>query len=156
MPQVAAVPPKWYFVVLDTAGRREILGWEDGEGKMTLSMAGKIIRACWLDIPRFFHRVSRVTLGPFSIRPDHLRALIAISGENSPLRRILSGFKFRSTLRLTRFLDPSGGFPPPPLWEKRHSVRLLRGEDDTFRIMALVTENVQPPTGPCDRSKIRF
>ena len=151
-----AVGVKWYFVVIDTYHRKQILGWES-QGKVTLAAAGKIAKACWLDIPRFF---GNVTLGRFSVMPDHIRAVLRIAPEQAParegmaggvgagsgagkpatLRRILGSFKHWSTKRYERHC----GSAIAPLWSRDYHARLIRSLGELALMQARAGE-LHPP-----------
>ena len=141
-----AVGVKWYFVVIDTYHRKQILGWES-QGKVTLAAAGKIAKACWLAIPRFF---GNVTLGRFSVMPDHVRAVLRIAPEQASeregaagggtLRQILGSFKHWSTRRYKRHC----GSTVAPLWSRDYHARLIRSLEELALMQARAGE-LHPP-----------
>lgn len=108
---------KSYFVVIDVAGKKKVLGWEL-QGKVTLSTAGKIAQSCWIQISKIRLANSRIVLGPFSVMPDHIRGIISVSSY-SVLKKVIGVFKFHSARKISGVYNTL----PCDVWEKRNYIR---------------------------------
>ena len=68
-----------YFVTVCTEGRRRLFG-AVVNGRMALNDAGRVVAACWRDIPNHFPHVA---LDEWVVMPDHVHGIIVI-GHLSP------------------------------------------------------------------------
>ena len=69
----------YYFVTIWTKNKKCILG-KIIEEKVTLSKIGKVVKACWLQIPIHFNNVK---LDEFIIMPNHIHGIIIINNSIS-------------------------------------------------------------------------
>jgi putative transposase len=69
-----------YFVTICTAGRRCLFG-EVRDGQMHFSDVGRIVQACWEDIP---NHAEGIELDAFQIMPNHLHGVLWIDRPYAP------------------------------------------------------------------------
>ncbi len=67
--------PGYYFVTICVHNRVCCFG-EIIKGKMVLNEYGKIIEACWLDLPQHY---SNCQLDAFQIMPNHFHGIVILS-----------------------------------------------------------------------------
>lgn len=129
--------PGFYLVTLCSYRRLDIFG-EIVNGRMVLNSFGRIVRDEWERNPVIRPEVK---LDVYQIMPDHLHAIIQLSGERwgvsqyaangeihqfrSPsdnLGAIIRGFKSAST----RKINIARGTPGSPVWQQNYWDRILR------------------------------
>jgi putative transposase len=67
--------PGAYFITICAAERRSIFG-AIGDGKVTLSALGRLVQACWLEIPEHF---SHASIKEFVVMPNHLHGIVSLT-----------------------------------------------------------------------------
>ena len=77
--------PGNYFITVCSKNREPIFG-ELKNGRINLSMAGKIVSECWFDLPNHY---PNIILDEFIIMPNHIHGIIRI--ENRLNRKINHG-----------------------------------------------------------------
>ena len=65
-----------YFVTVCTHERRHLLG-EVAGGMLRLNEVGRVVAACWDDLPRHYHGIE---LDAFVVMPNHIHGIIVLAG----------------------------------------------------------------------------
>ncbi|MGE0745474.1 MAG: transposase [Rhodospirillales bacterium] len=86
--------PAAYFITVCTHQRRCLLG-NIGDDAMQLNEAGRVVDACWRDLPRHY---AHVALDTFVIMPNHIHGIVTIlptttSARAHGLTQIVRSFK---------------------------------------------------------------
>lgn len=142
--------PGVYFVTICTGGKRCTLGRVAGD-RVELFPLGRIVRECWLEIPR--HR-GRVELDAFVVMPNHFHALViqhAVPGPRArqvaPLQlaprlrpdtlgAVIHAFKAAVTRRARRELGITGA-----VWQRSYYEHVVRNGDDLVEIQNYIQMN---------------
>ena len=166
--------PGVFFVTICSAGKRSIFG-SIREGKMAVSVAGAMVRAEWIALPK---RFARLVLDEFVIMPNHLHGVlgfVGFAGGARPTGRLRAAAELSSTEGAT----PAGGASPSPtftftlpgvigafksistikvnrllgrsgpLWQRSYYEHIVRTGDDLGKIRRYIFEN--PLMWPLDR-----
>src|SRR5713101_2968545 len=137
-----------YFVTLCTYGRECVFG-DVIDGEMQVNGYGKIVTACWEEIPNHFVGVG---LDAFVVMPNHIHGVVVIANGRqqppnprathaSPLHRprrpqrksigsIIGAFKSASTKGVNEMRQTPG----MPLWRRDYYEHVIRDEDEWNRI----------------------
>ena len=120
------------------------------DAEVKLSEIGKIVKKCWLEIPRHF---LFVTLNKFIVRPNHIHGIVIIKNaetqdfaflrmgyknkfgpQSKNLSSIIRGFKIGvkkyATINNINFI-----------WQPRFYDRIIRNEKELNRIIKYIDEN---------------
>jgi len=143
-----------YFVTICTHRRECVLG-DVAAGAMVLSQMGRIVRACWGEIPDHF---AHVELDASVVMPDHIHGIIVIvegtacRALNRALNRapttesfgkpvpgslptIIRSFKSAAT----RLINQHRGTPGARVWQRNYYEHLIRNERALARIRRYIT-----------------
>src|SRR4051812_29052626 len=85
--------PGSYFVTICVSQRRCVFG-DVREDRMVLNALGTVVSDSWLQLPG---RNGAVLLDEFVIMPNHLHALLQLTGSNVSLSATIGAFKSQST-----------------------------------------------------------
>lgn len=150
-----------YFVTICTHGRKCVLA-SVAAGAMVLSPMGRIVRACWDEIPvHFLH----VELDAFVIMPNHVHGIIVIVDDGwgdgrgdgrgtacraptptaesfgkpvpGSLPTIIRSFKSAATHLINRHR----GTPGAPVWQGNYYEHVIRDERGLARIREYMAAN---------------
>ena len=145
--------PGAYFITAVTQGRGCLFG-AVVDGVMRLNAYGKVVRACWLEIPRHF---ANVELDEFVVMPNHVHGIIFLvedaagaSGGAMPQRpppqpgppsrsvgAIVGSFKSAVTRRINRHRNSPG----TPVWQRNYFEHVVRNEESLHRIRNYIRSN---------------
>ena len=131
--------PGAYFITVCIEGRRCVLGGVD-QDEVTLSRAGEIVQAVWLELPL---KYPGLELDAFVLMPNHLHAILGICAESvgagsprPPSRGTVMGFfKYESTKRVNIELEAPGA----KLWQRSYYDHVIR----TNRSLGLIREYIE-------------
>ena len=138
----------WYFVTFCTLYRRPCLGVHD-DGRLYLSPSGEVVRQVWERLP---DRFRGLRLGPMAIMPDHVHALVRLSGRRGGwlerplslgftpmmadprlvLGKVVRSWKAGATWRIRRGGDASFR------WQHRFYDSIVRDRDGFLRVSAYI------------------
>ena len=138
-----------YFVTICTYHRSPLLG-SIVHGTVRLSDIGRVVRSCWMEIPKHF---PQVILDRFVVMPDHVHGLIVIqsgllSAPLAPrfacairgsLATIVGAFKSS----VTRMVIKAGGIRP--VWQRNYYERVLRNDVALMSVRRYIDTNPQRP-----------
>ena len=137
-----------YFVTLCTVDRECLFGEIIGES-MQPSRAGDIVQEVWLRSPTLR---SEIALDAMVIMPNHLHGIVIIqtvgATGRSPLQPVpgpakrslgalIAGFKAATTKRINAWR----GTPGSPVWQRNYYDRIIRDEDELWRIREYIANN---------------
>ena len=117
--------------------------------EVVLTPAGQIVEECWLQLPQRFD----LQLDVCVIMPDHVHAIIQLSGDDPGMKPSLQGFRplmsdpsavlgkvIRSwKARSTHEIRTRGA--PTFSWQERFYERVVRGRAEMERIRQYILEN---------------
>jgi len=147
-----------YFVTICTYARMCFFG-EIRDGKMFLNKYGKIVNACWLEIPDHF---TFVRPAPFIVMPNHVHGIIiserpdytipsvetrhAVSMDREeafqkPVRgslpTIIRSFKSAATKRLNKL----GNHLPITTWQRNYYEHIIRNDKELRQAIDYINFN---------------
>lgn len=141
-----------YFVTV-CAHQRQCLFGDVVNKKMVLNEAGKIVRACWDEIPAHFPHAE---LDAFVVMPNHIHGIIVIVDHGSrdtacrvptmesfgkpvpgSLPTIVRSFKSA----VTRHINQSRDTPGQPVWQRNYYEHIVRNEHALNRIRNYIETN---------------
>jgi putative transposase len=138
-----------YFVTVCTKDRGCLFG-EIADGLMCLSPLGKIVQACWDDLPRHYPHVES---DAFVIMPNHIHGIIVlgagsiaragfkpaptVTDKRHSLAEIMRAFKTFSSRRI----NERHNSPGTPVWQRNYYEHVIRNEDDLAEIREYITDN---------------
>ena len=148
-----------YFVTICARGRERLFGQIVGD-EMRLNETGRIVQACWHEIPIHFPHVE---LDAFVVMPNHVHGIILIVAEPvgathasplppthaSPLQghprgpkrgsigAIVGSFKSAATKHINELRDAPG----PPVWQRNYYEHVIRNETELARIRDYIQTN---------------
>jgi len=93
----------YYFVTICTKNKKCILG-KIIEEKVTLSKIGKVVKACWLQIPIHFNNVK---LDEFIIMPNHIHGIIIINKPDNVETRYIASLREDNITKKFGPLEPN-------------------------------------------------
>jgi REP element-mobilizing transposase RayT len=130
--------PGFYFVTLCIQDRLPLLG-KVVCGQMHRSPAGKMVAAVWGEIP---DRSPGVELDTLIVMPDHLHAIVSLSGGTYSLSEIVHHLKSRTTAQYALGVRQHG-WPPFPgtLWQRGFFDRVIRDEEELNRLREYILQN---------------
>jgi putative transposase len=133
-----------YFVTICIQHRLPLLG-EFQQGKICLTAAGKMVMACWFELP---NRFPTVALDAFQIMPNHLHFVLWIEHHNREITEVPSlgsvvgAFKSITTAHYVRGVRSDGWAPfSKRLWQRNYWERIVRTESELQRIRAYIDAN---------------
>ncbi|HMC58053.1 MAG TPA: hypothetical protein VKJ01_02560 [Candidatus Solibacter sp.] len=119
-----------YFVTICTQQNRCVFG-EINDGRMICNSLGKIVEACWNEIPMHY---STAELDAFVVMPNHVHGVIVLSegraGHARPLQVVVGSFK-ASVSKAAEF----------PVWQRSYWDRIVRDDKELDQIRDYVEEN---------------
>ena len=138
-----------YFVTVCTQGRACLFA-DMVHGEMRLNACGDIVKACWNDLP---HHYGHIELDAFVVMPNHVHAIIVLSGvtlgipvagtglkaatARPPLSEIVRGFKTFSARRI----NEERAAPALPVWQRNYYEHVIRNEDDLDQVREYIATN---------------
>jgi len=142
--------PGYYFITICTKNRECLLG-NIINNKIKLSEIGKIVKQCWLDMPKHYPNVE---LDEFIVMPNHLHGIIIINDpinkyrrggvtpplpmENKiPLGKIVAYFKYQSTKQINKLTHAPGQM----IWQRNYYEHIIRNEKKLERIRYYIGNN---------------
>jgi REP-associated tyrosine transposase len=142
--------PGAYFVTICTMNRECTFG-QIVAGRSTLSDLGRIVAACWVEIPQHFAYAS---LDRFVVMPNHLHGIVSLSGRRDTACRvptterfgkpvagslptIMRAFKSAVTQRANRTL----GVAKARVWQGSYYEHVIRDEASLRRIRQYIETN---------------
>jgi putative transposase len=155
-----------YFVTICTKNREELFG-KIVNSEMILNEIGKIVHACYLEIPNHF---KNVYLDKFSIMPNHIHGILEIINNdlgvgNAHVRsydidrtkmllsKAIHGFKSSVTRNI---LYPGKeriyAFPTKFAWQRSFYDRVIRNETELNKIREYIFKN--PANWERDRNNV--
>ena len=134
----------YYYATICAQGKRKMFG-DVFDFSMELNHFGKIVKACWLDLPNHY---SNYELDYYVIMPDHFHGILIIdnSREGSKtlpnarhhgLSEIIRGFKSFSSKRINMLLNNEDTFH----WQRSFYDRIIRNEKELFAIRQYIEQN---------------
>ncbi len=144
-----------YFVTLCTQNHECLFG-EVVDGEMQLNAYGRIVQACWDEIPIHFPNVE---LDAFVIMPNHIHGIIVLAERPNivgarhavPLRNverfgdpiqgsmptIIRSFKSAATKRINEMRSAPG----TPVWQRNYYEHIIRDEETLNLIRQYIVDN---------------
>lgn len=153
-----------YFVTV-CAWQRECLFGEVVDGAMRLNEYGRVVQACWDDLPDHYPHIE---LDTFAIMPNHIHGIIVLTdtqnvGAGSPrpetdspmetvpqekgrgtlplqkhtFGQIMGYFKYQSTKHINKIRDNPGC----PVWQRNYYEHVIRNEDELTRARQYIVNN---------------
>jgi len=128
-----------YFITICTHDRQPLFG-EIVKEEMVLNQAGNIVNQQWLKIPE---RFKGIQLDAFVIMPNHIHGIITFT-ESIPgqtIGKIIGAFK---SLTANEFISlcKRNKLPVKKLWQRNYYDHIIRDEEDYFRIVDYIQDNV--------------
>jgi len=139
--------PGPYFVTICTRKRECTLG-TIRDGEIALSMAGKVVAACWRAIPDHFHHVC---LDEFVVMPNHVHGILQVGRRGTPWRApteafgrpvrgslptVIRAFKASATKILIRAKHRKEF-----LWQRGYYEHVVRDEEELARVREYIADN---------------
>lgn len=122
--------------------REFLFGTAIGE-KIQCTSTGKIIEACWREIPEHF---PEVTLDAFVVMPNHIHGIIQLSrGETA----VGAGHARRLQVIVGSFKAAVSKRAGAAVWQRNYYEHVIRNEDDLNRIRRYIDQN--PIFWPVDK-----
>jgi putative transposase len=124
-----------YFLTICVQGRESLFG-NIVDSKMQESEYGKIVAACWDDLPS---KYSAIILDAFVVMPNHVHAIIMIpgtGGETPPLQKpcslgqVVGYFKYQTTAKI----NEARGIPGAKVWQRGYYEHVIRDDGSLNRI----------------------
>jgi putative transposase len=127
--------PGGYFITICTHNREPIFG-NIVNGKMELSLYGKIVSTRWRNLQR---RHKYMDLGAFIVMPNHFHGIIVIrsGAKRDAVPDIVRGFKTFSARRINQERDTPGN----PVWQRNYWEHVIRDQDSFRRIHDYISTN---------------
>jgi putative transposase len=139
--------PGAYFVTVCTHNRECLFG-KMINGIMMLTDPGKIVTACWNDMPSHYPQVE---LDAFVVMPNHIHGInilrhpddVGAGLKPAPtlirhgLTEIVRAFKTFSARRV----NVARNAPGTPLWQRNYYEHVIRGENDLNAVREYITNN---------------
>ncbi|HEX2616683.1 MAG TPA: transposase [Flavobacteriales bacterium] len=145
-----------YFITLCTKPRLELFGKITGQGagaRIELSEVGRIVEQCWNALPAHFPSLKQECM---QIMPDHLHAIVSLSGVGSTRRvdgtagsrasgpapgslgAIIGAFKYEST----KLIVQQCALSIRQVWLEGYHERIVRRQPGEYeRIEQYIAEN---------------
>jgi REP element-mobilizing transposase RayT len=138
--------PAAYFVTLCLEGNEHLFG-KVVECAMQLSAYGRMVAACWNDLPRHY---PHVRLDAFVVMPNHVHGIIEILNVGAGLKpaptdvkkhhalsEIVRAFKTFSARRINRLRETAG----KPLWQRNYYEHIVRNARELATIRDYIATN---------------
>ncbi len=138
-----------YFATVCAKGRECLFG-EIADSLMWLSPLGKIVQACWDDLPCHYQHVE---LDASVIMPNHIHGIIVLAdpsvvgaglkpaptvmNKRHTLTEIMRAFKTFSSRRINDLRNTPG----TPMWQRNYYEHVIRNEDDLAEIRRYIMGN---------------
>ena len=140
-----------YFITLCTHHHQCIFGQVE-QDRVRLNATGQIVESCWNDISKHF---AHARLDYSAIMPNHIHGIILLVGaqhavpfpdghasqfgklQADSIAAIIRAFKAAST----RAVNLLQGTPGAPFWQRNYFERIIRDEDEIFRIREYIHYN---------------
>jgi putative transposase len=128
----------FYFVTLCIQDRLPLLGTV-ASGEMMHSPAGALIRELCEEIP---HRSPGILLDTLMVMPDHLHAILSLSGDKLSLSEVIHHLKSRTTAQYVCGVRGSSWQPfHQTLRQKGFYDRVIRDDRELTAIREYVVQN---------------
>jgi putative transposase len=101
---------------------------------MTLSALGEVVSSTWLQVPR---RYGAIILDEFAIMPNHLHALLQLTGTKTSLPDAIGAFKSQST----NAARSAGLLADAKLWQRGFHDHVVRDEAGLDRLREYIVNN---------------
>jgi len=136
-----------YFITVCATARKSIFG-EILDGQVNLKPWGKVVLACWQEIPDHFPQVE---LDEFVVMPNHVHGIVTIAGRHGrgmachapttgvgefgkpkagSLPTIIGAFKSATTKRIHQLFKS----PDTAIWQRNYYEHIIRDEKSLNRI----------------------
>jgi putative transposase len=125
--------PGYYFVTLCISCRRCVLG-DVREDRVVLSALGQLVSDGWCRIPQ---RSAGIVLDAFVIMPNHLHALLELTGSATSLSAAIGAFKSLSTNEARA----AGMLVDAKLWQRGFHDHVVRDEAGLDRLREYIGNN---------------
>ena len=143
--------PGAYFVTICVKNLECLFG-DVTNGRMDLSVMGRIAFDVWQEIPK---RYANVQLDEFVVMPNHIHGIIIVNDSNVgaihelPLRqnrmerrrmlipKIVGYYKMNTAKQINKYRNT----PAVPLWQRNYYERIIRNIDEMRRTREYMTNN---------------
>jgi len=125
--------PGCYFITICVSNRRCLLG-DVHEDHVVLSPLGQIVSDVWLQVPG---RHGAIILDEFVIMPNHLHALLQLTGTTTSLSDTIGAFKSQST----NTARSTGVLADAKLWQRGFHDHVVRDEAGLDRLREYIVDN---------------
>jgi REP element-mobilizing transposase RayT len=135
-----------YFVTVCTIDRQCIFG-EICDNDVVLSHLGKVVAACWLDIPKHYPSVD---VDAFVVMPNHVHGIVVITDyadnanvmsplppKRPTLGQVVGSLKSASTKQINDLRGTQG----ETMWQRNYFERIIRREHELNRIREYIQYN---------------
>ena len=148
-----------YFVTVTADDRLSLFG-EVVDTEMIPNANGQIVKQVWHDLTNHY---SHVLLDEFGVMPDHIHAILWLSGAGraglkpaptnvvrprQPLSEVVRALKTFSARRINELR----GTPGTPVWQRNYYERVVRDDRELNAIREYIQTN--PLRWPLDRDKL--
>jgi REP element-mobilizing transposase RayT len=132
-----------YFVTVCASIRAPVFGAIVGD-EVRLTDAGRLVEACWLEIPEHFQSVR---LDAFVVMPDHLHGILElmparVGAGRACLSVVVGSFK----AAVTKGLNERRGVGRSSPWERGFNDHVIRDAADMARIRDYIRRNPMQAT----------
>jgi putative transposase len=161
LPEYNYAQPGAYFITI-CAHQHACLFGTILDGEMQLNEMGRVVQACWDEIPAHF---AQVELDAFVVMPNHVHGIVVICEDDSigarhacvgathasPLPRrangpqpksiaaIVGSFKSAVTKRMNELRNTPGA----PVWQRNYYERIIRNEAELNAVREYIANNPQ-------------
>jgi putative transposase len=125
--------PGYYFVTICVLNRRCLFGDVQGE-HVVMNALGQVVSNVWLQVPQ---RHGGIILDAFVVMPNHLHALLQLTGKETSLSGAIGAFKSQST----NAARTAGCLVDARLWQRGFHDHVARGEADLDRLREYIANN---------------
>ncbi len=136
-----------YFVTICAFQRACVFG-EIVDEEMHASRYGRIVDAAWHDIPEHH---PQVMLDEYVLMPNHVHAVLFLLNDGvgqapagrpkGPPRGSLGAVVGSFKSAVTRRINWLRAGPGAPVWQRNYNDRIVRDEEELFRIRTYIREN---------------
>ena len=132
-----------------------LFGSIGGDGQVTLTQHGQIVRACWQAIPEHF---PNVTLDASETMPNHLHGILIVhdvtskgeaclaptnvsSGDKRPHRRSIGAIVGSFKSAVTKRIHETRASADAAVWQRGYYEHIIRDADDLHRVRRYIENN---------------
>jgi REP element-mobilizing transposase RayT len=130
--------PGRYFVTVSTY-ERECLFGDVRAGEPQINQLGRIVEACWRDLPNHY---GRVALDAFVVMPNHVHGIIELragQGAEVALPEVVRALKTESSRRINSIRGTRG----VPVWHRSFHDRIVHTDEQLALARAYIAANPQ-------------